>query len=514
MKRLLQYMYSGTDCKIDARKKTLLFWTGVIALCANGYAFVNYMPTHDAINHMFAMAGEWEVQLGRFLQPYYAHLRGNVVSPWLVGMIGTVFAVMSVFIITDIIKINNPVCEILACGFLVSNLAVTELCGIYIYIYDCCMIALFFACLAVWCFLHIRNPWNMIAGAVCLVVSMGFYQAYLSVTIVLCVIVLLQKTFADTSWKEEVRSASAMVLMAVMGCAGYLLLYKILLMRWHTTPTGGANGMGRLAALSVQAVLHNIMKTYKDILQFFITDSRYFGGAACALHGLLLLLALTGFAVLLFQSKLQIHNVAAAILLFITLPVWCNFISIIQGENIVLRSSYALYLLFPVCFMIAGECKRIPVRKLMQYITAFICLFLLVRNIQYSNTVYMYARVTYDRTVSIMTRVLDDIEEQEGYASGVTPVAVIGEFSRNDHVEAWHGDYKIVNGHSKASTTYPQTTYNFWRSLGSPVNGIMEKDVLKTYAESDQVQQMPCYPYEGYCRMIDDVLVVKIADRQ
>lgn len=65
--------------------------------------------------------------------------------------------------------------------------------------------------------------------------------------------------------------------------------------------------------------------------------------------------------------------------------------------------------------------KAIPLGKPMQYITVFICLFLLVRNVRYSNTVYMYARVTYDRTVSIMTRVLDDIEGQEGYESGVTP---------------------------------------------------------------------------------------------
>lgn len=514
MKRLLQYLYNGTDYEPDAQKRRLLFWTGVIALCANGYAFVNYMPTHDAINHMFSSAGKWEVQLGRFLQPYYVYLRGNVVSPWLVGVIGTVFAVMSAFIIADIIKISNPVCEILACGFLVSNLAVTELCGIYIYIYDCCMIALFFACLAVWCLIHIRSPWNIIAGAVCLVVSMGFYQAYLSVTIVLCGLVLLQKALADSSWKEEVRSAFTMILTAVTGCAAYLSVYKILLLRWHTTSTNGSNGMGRLAELSVQAVFGNIMKTYKDILQFFVTDSRYFGGVVCALHGLLLLAALAGFAVWLFQKKIQIHNAVVAILIFITLPVWCNFISVIQGENIVLRSSYALYLLFPVCLMIAGNCKNIRVRKPMQYLTAFICCFLLVRNVQYSNTVYMYARVTYDRTVSIMTRVLDDIEEQEGYESGVTPVAVIGEFSKNDYVEAWHGDYKFVNGHSKASTTYPQTTYNFWRSMGSPVNGIEEKDALKAYEESDEVQQMPCYPHDGYCRMIDDVLVVKVADRR
>lgn len=61
MKRLLEYLRGCTAGKIDARRKALLFWTGVITLCANGYAFVNYMPLHDAINHMFSSAGEWEV---------------------------------------------------------------------------------------------------------------------------------------------------------------------------------------------------------------------------------------------------------------------------------------------------------------------------------------------------------------------------------------------------------------------------------------------------------------------
>lgn len=201
-----------------------------------------------------------------------------------------------------------------------------------------------------------------------------------------------------------------------------------------------------------------------------------------------------------------------AVFIFSSLPVWCNFTSVLQGENIVLRSSYALYLFFPIGFMIMDEISHNLIRKPMQYLTGVICLFLLIRNVQYSNTVYMYARVTYDRTVSIMTRVLEDIEEYEGYEIGVTPIAVIGQFSKNDHVEVYQGDYKFINGYNKTSTTYPQTTYNFWRSMGSPINGIQDNDILRTYSELDQVRQMPCYPYDGYCKMFGDTLVVKIAD--
>lgn len=514
MKRLLEYLRGCTAGKIDARRKALLFWTGVITLCANGYAFVNYMPLHDAINHMFSSAGEWEVQLGRFFQPYYVYLRGNVASPWLIGIIGTVFTVMSAYIIADIIKMQNPVCEILACGFLAANLSVTELCGIYIYIYDCCMIAVFFSCLSVWCCQHVGHPWNIICGGGCLMLSMGFYQAYISVAIALCAVVLLQKAFADASWKEEVRSVFTMVLMGIIGVAGYLLLYKISLIMWHTTSTGGSNGMGRLTELSVSVIFQNSIKTYGDIWKFFLGDSRYFGKIVCGLHGMLLLIMLAGFIIFLIQKKLKIYNTTGAVVIFMTLPLWCNFTSIIQGENIVLRSSYALYLLFFLCIMIVDRLSHIPVGKAMRYMTCFICLFLLVRNVQYSNTSYMYARLTYDRTVSIMTRILEDMEGQEGYEGGVTPVAVIGQFNKNDYVEVYHDDYKFVNGRSKASTTYPQTTYNFWRSLGSPVNGIQDNDILETYAASSRVKQMPCYPYAGYCQMIDDVMVVKIADRK
>lgn len=178
-----------------------------------------------------------------------------------------------------------------------------------------------------------------------------------------------------------------------------------------------------------------------------------------------------------------------------------------------MRSSYALYLLFPVCLMIMGSIKYVPITKPILYVTCLMCLFLLIRNVQYSNTVYMYARVTYDRTVSIITRVLEDIEEYEGYEVGETPIAVIGQFSKNDNVEIYKGDYKFINGNNKTSTTYPETTYNFWRSLGSPINAIEDTDVLKAYSESSQVKKMPCYPYDGYCQMVGDVLVVKIADK-
>lgn len=514
MKRLSKYLSDLTTYRIDARKKTLLFWTGIITLCANGYSFLNYMPAHDAVNHMFSSAGEWEVQLGRFLQPYYVYLRGNVVSPWLAGLIGAVFGVMSACLIADMIKIENPVCEILACGFLTANLSVTELCGIFIYIYDCCMIALFLSCLSVWCWMHVRHPWNLILGAACIVLSMGLYQAYISVTIVLCAVVILQKVLADTSWKEEVRSAVSMVLMTAIGAAGYLLLYKIMLAVWHTTSTSGSNGMGRLTELSVQMIFQNIIKAYINILSFFVVGSRRFGKIICTLHGVLLLIVMAGFFLLLRQKKLKIYNSVGAILICMTLPIWCNFIGVLQGENIVLRSSYALYLLFPIGIMIVESLRDIPVRKPMRYLTVVICIFLLVRNIQYSNIAYMYERVAYDRSISIMTRVLDDIETYDGYEIGVTPIAVIGEFTENDNVAVYRGDTRNINGHRRVATTYPKTTYNFWRSMGSLINGIEDDDILAAYKESDEVKQMPCYPHDGYCRMIGDVMVVKIADRE
>lgn len=513
MEKIVSYFLGDvSEYKLDMRKIVILIAGGVITLCANGFAFFNYMPKHDAISYMFSTAGEWEVQLGRFLQPYYAYLRGNVVSPWLVGIIGSVFAVMSVLIIVDIINIKKPVYGILASGFLVANLSVTELCGIYIYIYDCCMIALFFACLSVWCWLHIRHPWNTIFGSICIVLSMGFYQSYVGVTIVLCAVVLLKEALENVSWKEEMRSTFSMVMMTVIGGGIYLLLYKILLLMWHTTLTDGDNGMQRLAELSGKMILQNIVKSYTDILNFFIADSRYFGGIVCCLHGLLLLIVIIGFAILLFQKKLKVYNAIVASLIFIIVPVCCNFTSILQGEGIVLRSSYALYLLFPISLIIVESIDYFPFKKMMQYIVCLISLFLIVRNVQYSNTVYVYARATYDRTVSIMTRVLEDIEGYEGYEIGVTPIAVIGEFRENRNVEIYKGDYKFINGNNKTSTTYPQTTYNFWREMGSPINGIEDNEILKEYSELSQVKQMPCYPHDGYCQMIGDVLVVKIAD--
>lgn len=60
---------------ITIKERLPVFASAILfSFLANAFTFLNWNPRHDAINHTFFFAGQWEVSLGRFLQPYYGKI--------------------------------------------------------------------------------------------------------------------------------------------------------------------------------------------------------------------------------------------------------------------------------------------------------------------------------------------------------------------------------------------------------------------------------------------------------
>ena len=62
-------------------------------------------------------------------------------------------------------------------------------------------------------------------------------------------------------------------------------------------------------------------------------------------------------------------------------------------------------------------------------IQIFLLFLLLLNNIIYSNQLYLKKDLEFKSTLSVMTRVIDRIEQTEGYEVGVTPIAIVGDLN-------------------------------------------------------------------------------------
>ena len=82
------------------------------------------------------------------------------------------------------------------------------------------------------------------------------------------------------------------------------------------------------------------------------------------------------------------------------------------------------------------------------------------------------------------------------------------------NVESLNGikKYEVLAGFTKTSITYPQTFTSFFKLMGDKINVESNSEKIKEYLENSVVKNMSSYPKKGYCKMIDDVLVIKFSD--
>ena len=94
------------DTKAKKLKDIFLF-SVIFWLAAHGYRFVNNLYTGDTLGSIFQDDIRWQRSLGRFMQPVSMIFRGVIVSPWLLGILAVIFFALAVYLISEILKIED-----------------------------------------------------------------------------------------------------------------------------------------------------------------------------------------------------------------------------------------------------------------------------------------------------------------------------------------------------------------------------------------------------------------------
>ncbi|MGN0777162.1 MAG: hypothetical protein ACI4MM_10860, partial [Candidatus Ventricola sp.] len=127
---------------------------------------------------------------------------------------------------------------------------------------------------------------------------------------------------------------------------------------------------------------------------------------------------------------------------------------------------------------------------------------------------YLKKNLEFESTLSLMSRVIQRLEETEGYRPGGTPVAVIGTpeesvfsverkgFEQLSALDAASGNYAV-------STDEDMIWYS-WEVLGYPINFVSTHE-LELLKDNEAVRALPAFPDEGCCTFIGDTLVIKLS---
>ena len=139
---------------------------------------------------------------------------------------------------------------------------------------------------------------------------------------------------------------------------------------------------------------------------------------------------------------------------------------------------------------------------------------LLFNNLVYGNEYYIRRELEFDSTLSLMTRVVDRIEQTPGYTRD-TNVVFIGTLYDSPLAMTRSG-FEHIGERDDSNTTNvyapsaPEKYYwYFWQILGYPLN-LADEFTHQRLSAKKEVRTMPVFPEEGCIQFVDDILVVKL----
>ena len=486
------------------------FFTAIIlGLCTHLPIMLSDIPNHDGLASIYfdqnmIMSGRWFLSVACGFSSYYS-------LPWLIGLLAILILAVTAVVLTEVLEINKVSGGVMIAGILVTFPVLTSTFA-YVFTMDGYMLAVLLSVLAV--YLVDKGKAGFLWGGIALAFSMGIYQAYLPIAILLCLYKVVLILLNDTTKKEKVKSILNYLYMGATGVALYYIIMKVMLLVQKTelgSYQGGNEGVG----ISVST----IAELYKDFAEFVLTGKVLVNNvfsivAFCIIAGLFAV----AFVQLCVKKKLykSLWLYVVIIALLVVIPAVTNVILLILPNisyHTLMRYQYVIFLMVMIAFIQRYLEVNIKVTSVILNLAAVVMIFnyVVTDNIAYSNL-----EKKYEKTYAYCVRLADRMEQTEGYYQGI-PVAMIGVVSDKEYpLTDVTGDVtsKLL-GITGDTLLYTGENYKafFQNYLGITMNLVPIEDMTDIY-NSKEYWEMNSFPAKDSMKVVDGVLYIKTENKE
>lgn len=501
------------DSSIKKQLQYSFLFSFLFLFIAHSARFFYLAYTNDSLQIYQATDANWQFYLGRWGQVLYCKLRGTIVAPYVIGLLCGLYISCAAFLIIRMFNIQEKIYIAILCMFMTCNEALNSLNATFINFSDIIMFSMLLSVTSV--FFWNRWRFGFLLSAPLLTLSISLYQADLQTSIYLVLLILLIRLLESKTVDRAffIRGITAVSFM-IAGLLLYKLSLSIVSSQTQITTIDHLNNLFSDSFLST--LFPRVLRTWMQPFSFILNPHALHPKCTAAFY--LLLIAWTLFLVLeaIFQVRRTPASILFSFLILLILPFSMNFsafLADITRER--MTYAYSLFVILPLVLM----SKKLPSfsanRKfLVQGSLLAISGLLFFNNLVYGNEYYIRRNLEFDSTLSLMTRVIDRIEQTPGYTRD-TKVDIIGTLydsplamtrSGFEHV----GERSDPNTSNVYAPSAPEKYYwYFWQILGYPLNLVDEFTHQQLFSKKE-VRTMPVFPDEGCIQFVDDILVVKL----
>lgn len=508
--------FSKIKSRIKKEWKIAFLSAFIIGLAIHLPIMLSDIPNHDGLSSMYfdqnmITSGRWFLTIACGFSSYFT-------IPWFIGILSLLFLACASAVLSELLEFDKTWEVVLGSGLLV---AFPALCSTFAYVFtmDGYMMALLLAVLSVLLTKKYRR--GFLPGAVCLAFSMGIYQAYLPFAILLCIYCVVICLAEDGKPEKKIKSCLNYLYMGIAGCGLYFIILQVLLKiqgKELASYQGINSGIGGNAAAGV-GILTTLKGMYADFVAFTVKNPVLHNNLFTTIA--LVLLAAAA-AIVLFrlciERKWWKNPMFFVIigLLVICLPLASNIILLISPEvnyHLLMRYHWVLYpiLLLAFCGRYIGKVRKRKMDVFLEWgvlCAVFVLVFsyAVTDNIAYSNL-----QKRYEKTYAYCVRLLDRIEQTQGYYQGI-PIAMVGvvgdeQFPLTDITGEVTAGMIGMNGDSLlyTSANYQAFMKNY---LGATLNFMTPEEMAPLYYTEEYIA-MDSFPGPESTKVVDGVLYVR-----
>lgn len=494
----------------DRTNRCIVFSVLIFSLAAHLYRWVNPLFNHDSLL-VRQNDNYYVISLGRYLIPFYVKLRGKITAPWLLGMLSMVFLAVSIKMITDLLELKSLISITLICGLLSTCPVITIENSSYLSIIDIYMLSLMFALASVYFCLRYRHGW--IISVVCVVISLGLYQSYIQAAAVVFLFRIIRDCIEDADPRTIIGKCVKYAGAVLLAGALYYASWKLVLSVRHVRPADLVNSVSGISDFSGYNLWELLKGAYMQVFRYFLDPLSFQPSWNRAANLALLVVTVVSLAGFLAGCRRRL----VVVLLLLLSPLAADFVFILSKGYIYQLMMYPFVLLYLPVFL-TFEVRGVLREKFQgrvytaaeQVLLSVLFSFLIYDGIVYANQTYLERNLIESATLSAMTRVVDRMEQTDGYIPGETKVVFIGDLNDSAAAVDREGFSHIWFDRNFAPTHYWSYRHYFTYILGYPLLAASEYEISE-FRNKPEVIEMPAFPAEGYCKMVDGCLVIKFS---
>ena len=499
---------------------SFIFW-----MIAHLFMFVNDFFIYDSVSLFDFSTG---LKNGRFLIGPILKLFANCQIPWIIGLSSGIFIGLSIMFMCRILEITKPF-YILILSATITTFPVFYKTTVFLSSTHVFVFAMLFSVLAVYC-ANKDTLFGYITSAICLIISLSCYQAYMPFAVTLFLFSILLDALENKKISNLVKRVLITGIVVMVATVLYYLIWQLLLSVFNLQANEYRGESITMSSLFSIDTISRLIQSY--VLGFYMMFKGLFyrGNLFLMSVGKVVKPCIAILSILLIfiyskYKKTKFNNIIFASIILLAFPLSVGLIFVFSplAPHTLMRFPAIIMYIVAIVLLERLIDNKKNLHKILEWVVVLLLIVSILTNLVLGNAGYSIMSSLSKSTISFATRITERVESTAGVDVGTKVCFVSDEFwfySDREEDHYYDDDDELSNKESFNSFTlvsltgipYADALINYindnanYMELEYSYQDLQDGD----YANNKQVQELKSFPAKNCSVWVNDVLVVKL----